>query len=82
LFTHLQNIAHQGNMDLLIIAPSDLFQINVSSTNLTPTNLNIVLHVQMVKPYKLLKFFHFIKFPRAQNLGSNLTMVQTSIKTY
>ena len=30
LFTHLQNIAHNGNMALLISAPSDLFQIDVS----------------------------------------------------
>jgi hypothetical protein len=30
LFAHLQNIAHHGNMDFLILAPSDLFQIDVS----------------------------------------------------
>ncbi len=30
LFTHIQNIAQQGNMDLLITASSDLIQIDVS----------------------------------------------------
>ena len=76
LFTHLQTIAHQGNMDLLITAPSDLFQIDVSYFYKSHTNeLNIFLHVPMVNPNKLLKFFQFIKFPLAQNLGSNLTMM-------
>ena len=76
LFTHLQNIAHQGNMDLLISAPSDLFQIDVSYFFKSHLNeLNIFLHVPMVNPSKLLKFFQFIKFPLAQNLGSNLTMM-------
>ncbi len=76
LFRHLQNIAHNGNMDLLISAPSDLFQIDVSYFYKSHQNeLNIFLHVPMVNPNKLLKFFQFIKFPLAQNLGSNLTMM-------
>jgi hypothetical protein len=65
-------------MDLLISAPSDLFQIDVSYFYKSHTNeLNIFLHVPMVNPSKLLKFFQFIKFPLAQNLGSNLTMMPT-----
>jgi hypothetical protein len=63
-------------MDLLITAPADLFQIDVSYFYKSRTNkLNIFLHVPMVNPNKLLKFFQFIKFPLAQNLGSNLTMM-------
>jgi hypothetical protein len=62
LFIHLQNIACQGNMDLLNSAPSDLFQIYVSYLYKSHTNeLNIFLHVPMVNPSKLLKFFQFIK---------------------
>jgi hypothetical protein len=62
LFTHLQNIAHQGKMDLLIYKSHN-------------NELNIFLPVPMVNPSKLLKFFQFIKFPLAQTLGSNLTMM-------
>jgi hypothetical protein len=63
-------------VDLLISAPSDLFQIDVSYFYKSHTNeLNIFLHIPMVNPSKLLKFFQFIKFPLAQNLGSNLMMM-------
>ena len=63
-------------MDLLISAPSDLFQIDVSYFYKSHTNkLNIFLHIPMVNLNKLLKFFQFIKFSLAQNLGSNLTMM-------
>ena len=76
LFLHLQQKAHANNMDLLINAPSDLFQIDVSyfykSHNM---ELNIFIHAPMVKPMKLLKFFQFIKFPLSQNIGKNLTMM-------
>jgi hypothetical protein len=68
LFTHLQNIAHQGNMDLLISAPSDLFQIDVLFFYKSNTNeLNIFLNVPMVNPSKLLKFFQFINFSISYN---------------
>jgi hypothetical protein len=76
MFTHLQNIAHQSDMDRLISAPSDLFQIDVSYFYKSHSNkLNIFPHVPMVKSIKLLKFSQFIKFPVAQYLGSNLTMM-------
>ena len=63
-------------MDLLILAPSDLFQIDVSYFyKLSTKELNIFLHVPMVKPMKLLKFFQFIKFPLSQPTGKNFSLM-------
>jgi hypothetical protein len=68
-------------MDLLISAPSDLFQIDVSYFYKSRINeFNIFLHVPLVNPSKLLKFFQFIKFPLAQNLGSNLTIMPNIVQ--
>jgi hypothetical protein len=39
------------------------------------TELNVFLHVPMVKSIKLLKFFQFIKFPFFQTSGQNFTMM-------
>jgi hypothetical protein len=76
LFNHLQLKAQNGNMELLILAPSDLFQIDVSYFyKFWVAELNIFLHVPMVKPMKLLKFFHFIKFPLSQTSGQNYSMM-------
>jgi hypothetical protein len=51
LYKHIQHKAQIGNMDLLILAPSDLFQIDVSYFyKLSTKELNICLYVPMVKP--------------------------------
>jgi hypothetical protein len=56
LYKHLQHKAQNGNTNLLILEPSDLFQIDVSYFYKSSTKeLNILLHVLMVKPMKLLK---------------------------
>jgi hypothetical protein len=76
LYKHLLLKAQNGNMELLILAPSDLFQIDVSYFyKLSTIELNIFLHLPMVKPNKLLKFFQFIKFPLYQTSGQNYSMM-------
>jgi hypothetical protein len=76
LFNHLQNKAQINGMELLILALSILFQIDVSYFYKSTTfELKVLLHMPMVKPNKLLKFFQFIKFTFSQSLGSNFTMM-------
>ncbi len=63
-------------MELLVLVPSDLLQISVSYLyKSTTVELNVFLHVPMVQPIKLLKFFQFIKFPSFQNSGQNFTIM-------
>jgi hypothetical protein len=76
LYKHLQLKAQNGNMELLVSAPSNLLQIDVSYFyKSSATELNIFLHVPMVKPMKLLIFFQFIKFPLYQTSGQNYSMM-------
>jgi hypothetical protein len=76
LYKHLQLKGQNSNMELLISAPLDLFQIDVSYFyKSSSTELNILQHIPMVKPNKLLKFFQFIKFLLYQTTGQNYLMM-------
>jgi hypothetical protein len=76
LFEHLQLKAQSGNMNVLISASSDLFQIDVSYFYKSSTmELNIFLHVPVVKLVKLLKFFQLIKFSLSKSTGQNFWMM-------
>jgi hypothetical protein len=76
LFQRLQQTASKGNMELLISALSDLFQIIVSCFYKSASReLNIFLHIPMVKQLELLKFFQFFKFLLTQNHVHNMTMM-------
>ncbi len=60
-------------MDLLITALADLFLIDVFNFYKSNSQeLNIFLHMSMVK---VLKFFQFIKFGITQNSNQNMAMM-------
>ena len=64
------------NMELLITHASDLYQIDVTYYfNPSDNELNIFIHAPMVKPSKLLQLYRFIKFPLAQTISHNITMM-------
>ena len=63
-YKEMQQKADFNKMELLLNSPADLFKIEVSYFYKPETQeINMFLHVPMVKPEKLLKFFKFIKFP-------------------
>jgi hypothetical protein len=63
-------------MEILILTPSDVFQIDVSYFYKSlATELNIFLHAPMLKPMKLLKFFQLIKFRLYKTSGQNYSMM-------
>jgi hypothetical protein len=75
-FKDLQQLAHQGKMDLLMHKHSDVYQIDVSNFYKSHSQeLNIFLRAPIVKRNKLLKLLQIINFHNfTQNLGLNLTM--------
>ena len=76
MFKEMQRKADKLNMELLLSTPADLFQVEVSYFYKPETmEINMFLHVPMVKQEKLLKFFKFIKFPLTQTTTTNFSMV-------
>ena len=76
IFKEMQHKADFNKMELLLNSPADLFKIEVSYFYKPETQeINMFLHVPMVKPEKLLKFFKFIKFPLTQADSTNFSMI-------
>ena len=75
IFKEMQQKADKNNMELLINSPSDLFKVEVSYFYQPDTKtINMFVHIPMIKPAKLLKFFKFIKFPLIQSGSTNFSM--------
>ena len=76
IYMALKEKAENQHMELLISAPSDLFQVEVSYFyKPEKKEINIFVHIPMVKPNKMLKFFQYIKFPMTQTIGQNYSLM-------
>jgi hypothetical protein len=75
IYKHLQGLATKSNMELLISATSDLFQVDVSYYYKSVSQeINNFIHLPKLRPVKLLKLYQCIKFPLSQSI-EKLTMM-------